>query len=308
MGEDVDERSDVYSLGVVLYEMLTADVPYHADTQIGVAMRHVHDPMPDVQERRPDVSAALAAVIDQATAKEVENRHGSVEELLEDLESTLDLEAARGGGASGQATAVLDTVPAKRRMFTRPGRASGAGIAMGVIGAGLIIAALVVGEKQLSSGSGNAIDLAPGAAAAFDPASTGGDGAEHSEDAKLAIDGNATGTSWPTETYDTDDFGGKPGVGLSIDAGKPVTASAIEARADASGWDAEVRAAPGSDQVAPRDLSGWDVIGKGTDLGTKAKITIDNPTASRYYLLWITKLPSGEGGFKLEISDLSLLE
>jgi serine/threonine-protein kinase len=308
MGYEVDERSDVYSLGVVLYEMLSGDVPYHAETQVGVAMRHVNDPMPDIQEVRPDVSAALAAVVDQATAKEVEARHGSVGELLEDLEATLDLEAARGGGASGQATAVLDTVPAKRRKFTRPGRASGAGIAMGVLGAALIVAALLVGGKELSGGgSGNAIELASDAATAFDPSSTGGDGSEHSEDAKLAIDANATGTSWPTETYDTDDFGGKPGVGLSVDAGKPVTVKSAEVRADGSGWDAEIRAAPGQSS-APADLSGWQLVGKGSDLGTKATIDVDSPVKSQYYLLWITKLPAGDGGFTIDISDLKLLD
>ncbi len=78
MGEDVDERSDVYSLGVVLYEMLTGDVPFEAETQVGVAMKHVNEPMPDVQAKRPDVSAALALVIDRGTTKDPRDRYGSV--------------------------------------------------------------------------------------------------------------------------------------------------------------------------------------------------------------------------------------
>ncbi|HEX5893519.1 MAG TPA: serine/threonine-protein kinase, partial [Solirubrobacterales bacterium] len=75
MGEDVDERSDVYSLGVVLYEMLVGDVPFRAETQVGVAMKHVNQPLPDVQTRRPEVSASVAAVIDRATTKDPRDRY-----------------------------------------------------------------------------------------------------------------------------------------------------------------------------------------------------------------------------------------
>src|ERR671925_941688 len=70
LGHQVTGQSDIYSLGIVLYEMLTGEVPYKADTQVAVAMKHVRDPMPDVQRRRPEISAALAAIVERATAKE----------------------------------------------------------------------------------------------------------------------------------------------------------------------------------------------------------------------------------------------
>src|SRR5204863_1375479 len=111
LGEDVTEQSDLYSLGVCLYEMLTGDVPFRADSQVGVAMRHVKEPLPDVQERRPEVSAALAAIVDRATCKECANRYASAAEMVGDLEQALAIEAARSGEAGGEATTVLEALP-----------------------------------------------------------------------------------------------------------------------------------------------------------------------------------------------------
>src|SRR3954469_20120867 len=65
LGHEVTVQSDIYSLGIVLYEMLTGEAPFKADTQVAVAMKHVREPLPDVQRRRPEISAALAAAVER---------------------------------------------------------------------------------------------------------------------------------------------------------------------------------------------------------------------------------------------------
>ena len=114
-------------MGVLLYEMLTGEVPFTAETVVGVAMKHVNEDMPDVQRRRPEVSSALAAVIERSTGKDPKKRYPDMASCLADLEAALEVEVARSGGSHGQATAVLGSVPTKRKVLTTR-RVSAAGI------------------------------------------------------------------------------------------------------------------------------------------------------------------------------------
>ena len=80
LGEPVSGRSDLYSLGIVLFEMLTGDVPFHGESAVAVAMKHVREQVPDVQRLRPGVSAATAAVVERATAKDPAQRYPDADE------------------------------------------------------------------------------------------------------------------------------------------------------------------------------------------------------------------------------------
>src|SRR5438874_1680812 len=148
LGQHVTGQSDLYSLGIVLYEMLTGEVPFTGDSQVAVAMKHVREEIPDVQLKRPEISAALAAVLDIATAKQQEDRYANDAELISDLEDVLAIETARAGSATGEVTPVLRTLPssAQRRV---PFRLRHPAIA--VIVALLIVAALGGGAVWLST-------------------------------------------------------------------------------------------------------------------------------------------------------------
>src|SRR6516225_11651745 len=118
LGQPVTGQSDLYSLGVVLFEMLTGDVPFKGDSQVAVAMKHVRQPLPDVRAARTEVSAALALVVDRAVAKDVGHRYPDAASMVADLEEVLAIEASRSGQATGEATSVLRTLPrtARRRL------------------------------------------------------------------------------------------------------------------------------------------------------------------------------------------------
>lgn len=91
-GEPASPQSDIYALGIVLYEMLAGDVPFKADQAVQIALKHMREPMPDVRVMNASVPQSVANVITRATAKDPKNRYRSTKEMYQDVSTCLRAE------------------------------------------------------------------------------------------------------------------------------------------------------------------------------------------------------------------------
>jgi serine/threonine-protein kinase len=302
LGRKVTGQSDLYSLGVVLYEALTGTLPFVASNRLAVATMHVRDQIPDVQRRRPELSAIVAATIERATAKPLDRRYGDARAMLADLEAALAIETARSGTAGGEASAVLRTLPrsAARGLPLRvrhPGStALSAGAVALVVAAVAILALTGVHANRLATHLA-AVSLAGATATSYNPFGSGPDNANL---AARAIDGKP-GTTWMTSEY-ADGALRKPGVGIYVTLARPTRAAALTLVTSTPGFDLDVLGAdrivayhPGSHQVL--SALGWRLLGRARDVPRTVSIRLrDQRTPFRYYLVWITRLEPGAPG------------
>jgi serine/threonine protein kinase len=316
LGQDVGPQSDLYSLGVVMFEMLTGDVPFHGENQVAVAMKHVREELPDILLRRPEASSALASIVDRATAKDLDRRYVSDRDLIADLEEVLAIETARSGQATGEATAVIRTLPAsaRRRIPLRMRHPVRLLVAIALVGAAVAVALILLADRTERGAQGTRnipgtpkntdlipISLGQSAAKDYDP--LGDNKSEHPTQAKAVVDGE-TSTSWSTETYEGNTLGGKAGVGVYVIADPTVAARQIQIVTPTKGWTGAVYVAKAG-PPPPSIEAGWTQVTDIKSAKASTRLSLDTGnTRYRYYLVWITKLPPGAD--KVQISEIRL--
>ena len=93
-GSIATKQSDIYSLGIILFELLTGKVPFEGETAVSIALKHFREEIPSVREQNKEIPQALENVIIKATAKEPAERYNSVNEMAADLKTVLDPQRA----------------------------------------------------------------------------------------------------------------------------------------------------------------------------------------------------------------------
>ena len=287
-GQKVNPKTDIYSLGVVLYELLTGQVPFAGDNFVAVAMRHVNEPAPSVLERRSDVPVRLDLVIQRAMAKDPADRFESMAELVTELEACL---AEVDGGSDEGATMIVP--PARRARRAGPRRQP----RFPVLPLLVALAAVVVGVGTyllLRDGGGGGV-LLPGSAASskpvqllgtagYDPQGNNLD--EHTDDAHLATDGNE-GTAWKTESYQAGGFA-KDGVGLVLKAPRRLALSRLTVLGGGTLFSAVI-------QASDSPSGGFVDVSTRKDVSGTTTFSVDTHGKDyAYYSVWL-KLPTGQG-------------
>ena len=298
-GQPVDERADVYSLGLVLFEMLTGRAPFGADTELATALARLTTPPPRLADLRPDVAPGLAHVVDRALERDPESRWPNAAAMRDALSPFRIAAPDRGADATMPVALPPRPRPAVPAVAAHPviindGIGVGArllawtmALALGIGGGyvGFVLATDKTSSRSVAkSKTVSALKIA--AVTTFDP--EGDNGNEHPDEAGLAIDNNSA-TLWTTEAYRQANVGGKAGVGLVLELERPSQGvNSVQITSPDTGWDAQIYVA----SSAATTLAGWgEIRAQGSNLGASAELRLPNHPPGQFILVWLTRLP-----------------
>jgi hypothetical protein len=305
-GGTLDARSDLYSVGVVLYEALTGRAPFVAETDVATAMmRLTADPVPP-RDLRPSVPRPLEAIVLRSMARDPGDRFQSAEAMRAALERLR--RAGEPTPPRGTPRVAPPVVRAARRIHPWA--------ALAVLAIAVALAAMAIGFVAIRSNPRTEPGARPHGSSAAVPAGSpigireardydpeGADHSEHPEDVHLAIDGDPA-TAWATDHYATDTFGNlKQGVGLWLDLGGGRDVASVSIDTPLDGWTFELRPGPyGTPGPALRDADGSTSF---TVRGGHITVNLAAPRTPGL-LVWITRLAPDRGQFAAAIGGVTV--
>jgi serine/threonine-protein kinase len=323
-GKPVDARTDIYSLGVVLYELLCGRAPFDGDGEAAVALARLQrDPLRPRQVR-PSVPKALEEIVCRSLARDPDHRYASAAELRAALlaagaspNADVELEetrftptpAAPPGAPPGQPGPAPPATPSFRQtergwlvptvLLVVIALALGvAGLLFGRSGAGDFIG----GVRDAISGASDPVAIELTAADDFDP--FGDDGAENPDEVGSAIDGDPA-TAWTTQSYNDRDITLlKPGVGLVLTAAEVGELDTLTLTSPTNDWSASFYVA----DRPPAAFDGWgDAVTTLEHIQADDAVKVDlQGSRGGAVLIWITDQGDGSGGDQVSIAEAVL--